>query len=43
MIKFTSGLNTAKNTDYVETKLYRIKFPTKNSVDTYLYLPMEWS
>ncbi len=41
------GLNAAKNTDYMEKclkqKLHRIKFPTKNSVEAYLYLHQEWS
>ncbi len=47
MRKFTSELNTAKNIYYIEKcfkqKLHRIKFATKNSVEVYLYLPMEWS
>ncbi len=42
---FTLGLNTAKDTDYIEKqfkqKLYRIKFPTENPVEAYLYLPWE--
>ncbi len=40
--KFTLGLNTAKNTDYIEKcfkqNLHNIKFPVKNSADAYLYL-----
>ncbi len=40
-------LNAAKNIDYIEKwfkqKLRKIKFPTKNSVEAYAYLPMEWS
>ncbi len=47
MRKFTLELNTAKNIDYIEKcfkqKLHGIKFLTKNSVNTYLYLPLEWS
>ncbi len=47
MKKFTLELNTAKNIDYIEKyfeqKLHKIKFSTKNSVDTYLYLPLGWS
>ncbi len=42
MRKFTSGLNAAKNTEYIEKcfeqKLFRIKFPTKKSVGAYVYL-----
>ncbi len=49
--RFTLGTKVAKNTDYskkkkkkcFKQKLFRIKFPTKNSVDTCLYLPQEWS
>ncbi len=41
------GLNTAKNTHYIEKclkqKLRRINFPKKISLDTYLYVPQEWS
>ncbi len=42
---FTLGLNAAKNTDYIKKveKLFRMKFPTKNSVDAYPYLLREWS
>ncbi len=40
-------MDAAKNTDYhqkiLKQKLLRIKFPTKNSVDAYLYLLQEWS
>ncbi len=43
--RFTLGLNTAKNNDYIvkcfEQKLFGIKFPKKQSVDSYLYLPQE--
>ncbi len=42
-IMFTLGLNAAKIIDYIEEclkeKLRRIKFPAKNSVEAYLYLP----
>ncbi len=35
----------SKSTDYIEKcfdqKLFKIKFPTKNTVDAYLYLPWE--
>ncbi len=45
--RFTLGLNVAKNIDYIEKrfkrKLRKIKFPTKNLVEAYLYLPLEWS
>ncbi len=45
MGKFTLGLNTARNTDYIEKcfeqKLRKIKFPKKNSLDTYLYLAQD--
>ncbi len=47
MRNFTLRLNAAKNTDYIEKcfkqKLFRIKFPTKKSVDTYVYPLTEWS
>ncbi len=47
MKKFTLELSAAKNIDYIEKyfkgKLQRIKFPTKNSVDACLYLPLKWS
>ncbi len=40
-------LNTAKNTNYIKKclkrKLRRINFPKKISLDTYLYVPQEWS
>ncbi len=43
--RFTLMLNAAKNIDYIKLffkqKLFRIKFPTKNSVNAYLYLPHE--
>ncbi len=46
MRKFTLELNAVKNIDYIEKcfklKVYGIKFSTKNSVDVYLYLPLEW-
>ncbi len=48
-VKFTLGLNAAKNTAYIvkklQVKVFRIKFPTKNSVSAYAYLPppTEWS
>ncbi len=39
---FTLGLNVAKRTNYIEEsfkqKLCVVKFPTKNSVEAYLYL-----
>ncbi len=41
--RFTLALNAAKNNDYIEKwceqKVFIIKFPTKSSVNTYLYLP----
>ncbi len=41
------GSNAAKNIDYIEKyfkqKLRKIKFLTKNSVEAYLYLTLEWS
>ncbi len=47
MRKFILGLNVAKNISYIEKcykqKLHRIKYPTKNSVDVCLYLPLAWS
>ncbi len=47
MKKFTLGLNTVKNTDYIKKyfkqTLWRIKCPTKNSVDAYVYLSQECS
>ncbi len=40
--RLTLGLNAAKNIDYIKKcfkqKLFRIKFPKRNSVDAYLYL-----
>ncbi len=40
-------LNAAKSTSYIEKcfkqKLSEIKFPTKNSLDAYLYLTQEWN
>ncbi len=45
--RFTLRLNTAENIDYIEKwfkrKLSIIKFPTKNSVETYSNLPQELS
>ncbi len=39
MRKFTSWLNAAKNSDniekYFKQRLYRIKFPAKNSMGAY--------
>ncbi len=44
--RFTLGLNTTKNVDYIEKcfkqKLHRNKFPMKNSVDACL-LSQEWN
>ncbi len=44
--KFTLGLNAAKNTNFIKKgfkwKLFRIQFPTKNSVGAYVYLSQEW-
>ncbi len=41
--RFTLGLNAAKSTNCSEKcfkqKLYKIKFPMKNSVDAYACLP----
>ncbi len=43
---FFLGLKASKIIDYIEKcfkqKLYKIKFPTKNSMGPYLYLPQEW-
>ncbi len=45
--RFNLGLKTVKNADYIEKyfkeKLFGIKFPTKNSVDAYIYVTREWS
>ncbi len=45
--RLTLGLNAAKNNDYMKKslkwKFLRIQFPTKNSVDAYIYLPLLWS
>ncbi len=45
--KFTLRLNAANNTNYIKKcfkqKLFRVKFPTKNSVDACVCLPQEWS
>ncbi len=44
--KFTLGLKTAKNINYIKKcfkqKLFRIKITTKNLVGTYIYLSQEW-
>ncbi len=41
--RFTLGLNASKSTDCIEKcfkqKLYKIKFPLKNSVGAYVYFP----
>ncbi len=43
--RFTLGLNAEENTNYLKKsfkqKLFRIKFPAKNSVDASLYIPQE--
>ncbi len=39
--RITLELNAAKNTDYIKKcvkKLFRIEFPSKNSLDAYVYL-----
>ncbi len=45
--RFILELNTTKSIDYIEKcftrKLRRIKFPAKNSMEAYLYLPQKWS
>ncbi len=44
--RITLELNPAKNNDYIRKyvkKLFRIKFPSKNSVGAYLYRTKEWS
>ncbi len=45
--RFTLRLNTAKNINYMKkrfkSKLFRIKFPTKNSLGACVDLPQEWS
>ncbi len=45
--RFILGLTAAQSTDYIKKyfnqKLFRIKFPTKNSDGAYLYLLQEWS
>ncbi len=45
--RFTSGLNAAKNTHYIQKylklKLLNIEFRTKKAVGTYVYLHQEWS
>ncbi len=42
---FNLGLNGGKTANYIEKyfkeKLFRIKFPTKNSKDAFIYLPQE--
>ncbi len=46
MKNFILKSNTAKNIDYIDKcfkqKLHKIKFDTKNSTDTYLYLFLGW-
>ncbi len=46
-IRFTLGLNAAKNTNYMmknfKLKLLKIKFSKKKFVDAYVYLPQEWN
>ncbi len=46
MRKFTLGLNAAKSTNYIEKyfkqKLCKIIFPTKNSMDAYVYRSQGW-
>ncbi len=45
--RFTLGPRVATDTDYIkkcfQQKFFGIKFPRKNSVDAYLYLPQKWS
>ncbi len=45
--RFTLVLNATKNIDYIEKyfkqKLFIIKFPTKNFINVYVYLPQKWS
>ncbi len=44
--RITLELNPAKNSDYIRKyvkKLFRIKFPPKNSAGAYLYFTREWS
>ncbi len=45
--RFILELKVAKNSEFIKKclkqKLFEIKFPTKNSVDAYLYLGQEWS
>ncbi len=45
--RFALRMNATKITDYFKEcfkqKLLRIKFPTNNLLDAYLYLPQEWS
>ncbi len=36
-------LNAAENIDYIEQKLHRIEFPTKNLVDAFIYLSQKYS
>ncbi len=45
---FTLGLNTAKNTDYIEKLAWNkscaeLNILEKIPLDAYLYLPQEWS
>ncbi len=43
----TFGMNTIQSNNYIKKcykqKLSGIKFPAKNLVDAYLYLPQKWS
>ncbi len=45
MRKFTLKLSAAENIDFIEKyfqpKLRKIKFPTKNSMEAYIFLPVE--
>ncbi len=45
--RFTLKLDAAKNMHYVKnflkSQMFKIKFQTKKSVDTYVYRPQEWS
>ncbi len=45
--RFALQLNTKKSTDYIikyfKQKLFKIKFPVKNSPDAFLYLPQKWN
>ncbi len=45
--RFTLGPKAAKNIDYIEKwfkwKLRKIKFPSENLVEAYVYLLQEWT